>query len=105
MSGGEHFAVNGKGDKLLIEPPQRTIGLGKREITLLDRLYRIVSVLNAKPDWTEKEWKSLVDVALSECVECFELRLGPDASKVDAHPEHEHECKMPGCNGGLPSFF
>lgn len=102
MSGGEEFVVNGKGDKLLMEPPRRTVGLGHREINLLDRLHRIISVLNTRPDWTYAQWKSMVDVALADCVECFELRLGPDASRV---PKQTENAQDPECNGGLPSFF
>lgn len=45
---------------------------------LLDRLHRIVSVLNAHPDWAPAEWKSLVDVTLSDCVKVFRLDIGPD---------------------------
>jgi hypothetical protein len=78
IGGGEVIEVNGNGDRLLIDPPRNTIGLGKREILLLDRLHCIVSMLSARPDWRASEWKSVVNVALNECVEGYRLEIGPD---------------------------
>lgn len=76
--GGDEIEVNGRGDRLLIDPPRTTIGLGKKEIVLLERLHSIVSMLSARPDWRADEWKSVVNVALNDCVDAYQLKIGPD---------------------------